>query len=223
MRLSHTLLPRSTAHRQPAGTRPDAASQRARRRAPPARLLGPLLAALLALGAQTASTTPVRIAGLSFGDALVHEGTNLQRRGAGLLTYFFIKAYASALYLPANVPASAYRSDVHKCLEIAYLVDIKGKDFGPAGEKVLAQTLSAAQMRALRPQFEAISRAYIDVKKGDRYALCYAPGRGTTLKHNGRALVTVPGAEFGSVYYDIWLGPKPVDEDLRDLLLGVSS
>ncbi len=219
MRLSHTLITRSTpavrtanpceAQRAGAGTR----------RTP----LVALLAALLALAAVPASTTPVRIAGLSFGDALVHEGTNLQRRGAGLLTYFFIKAYASALYLPANVPTSAYRTDVSKCLEIAYLVDIEGKDFGPAGEKVLARTLTAAQMRALRPQFDAISRAYVDIKEGDRYSLCYAPGRGTTLKHNGRPLVTVPGAEFGAAYYDIWLGPKPVDNDLRDRLLGRAS
>ena len=177
----------------------------------------------LALATQSASTTPVDIAGVRFADAMVHEGTTLQRRGAGLLTYFFIKAYASALYLPANVPPSAYKSDVPKCLEIGYLVKIDGEDFGPAGEKVLARTLTPAQLRALRPQFEALSRAYVDVKNGDRYALCYAPGKGTTLKLNGRALTTVPGADFGALYYDIWLGPKPVDKDLRNELLGASS
>lgn len=233
MRLSHTLRRRTTSLRPAASA---AAPTRTPASGLPARLAGNargvlrrrgplagLLALALALGAQTAGTTPVRIAGLSFGDAIVHEGANLQRRGAGLLTYFFVKAYASALYLPPNVPASAYRSDVPKCLEIAYLVGIDGKDFGPAGEKVLARIHPAARLRALRPQFEALNRAYVDIKEGDRYLLCYAPGKGTTLKYNGRPLVTVPGAEFGSIYYDIWLGPKPVDEDLRDELLGVAS
>ncbi len=184
------------------------------------RLLVNLAVLALAFASQSASTTPVDIAGLRFTDAMVHEGTTLSRRGAGLLTYFFIKAYASALYLPANVPPGAYKTDVAKCLEIAYLVDIDGEDFGPAGEKVLARTQTPAQLRALRPQFDALSRAYVDVKKGDRYALCYAPGKGTTLKLNGRALTTVPGADFGALYYDIWLGPKPVDKDLRNRLLG---
>ena len=173
--------------------------------------------------AQSAASTPVSIAGLNFGDAITHEGTNLPRRGAGLLTYFFIKAYASALYLPANVPSAAYKSDVPKCLEIAYLVGISGKKFGPAGEEVLQRTHPAAQMKALRPQLDAMSKAYVDINKGDRYDLCYAPGKGTTLKFNGKPLVTVPGSEFASVYYDIWLGSKPVDDELRDHLLGTSS
>ena len=196
-------------------------SSKARAR-PIKRLMNVALLAL-AFTSQSASTTPVDIAGLRFNDAMVHEGATLQRRGAGLLTYFFIKAYASALYLPATVPANAYKADVAKCLEIAYLVDIDGADFGPAGEKVLARTIPAAQLRALRPQFDALNRAYVDVKKGDRYSLCYAPGKGTTLKLTGRALTTVPGADFGALYYDIWLGAKPVDKGLRNKLLGAST
>ena len=161
----------------------------------------------------------VKVADVQFSQLNTRGGAELPLRGAGLLTWFFIKAYASALYLPANTPSSAWASDVPKCLQIAYLVGIKGKDFGPAGEKVLARMFSADRLRAIKPGLAAIDKAYVDIKKGDRYDLCYAPNKGTTLLYNGKPLTTIPGAEFATIYYNIWLGSQPVDNDLRDHLL----
>ena len=159
------------------------------------------------------------VAGVRFAEQAIHDGVALPMRGAGLLTWFFIKAYASALYLPANTPSTAWAADVPKCLQIAYLVGIDAKDFGPAGEKVLARMIPAERMRAIRPQLAAIDKAYVDIKKGDRYDLCYAPAKGTTLKYNGNPLATIPGTDFAAVYFNIWLGPQPVDDGLRDDLL----
>ena len=162
-----------------------------------------------------------KVAGVQFPSVNAHSGSELPLRGAGLLTWFFIKAYASALYLPANTPSNAWANDVPKCLQIAYLVGISGKDFGPAGEKVLARMFSAERLRAIKPQLAAIDKAYVDIKKGDRYDLCYVPNKGTTLLYNNKPLTTVPGADFAAVYYNIWLGKEPVDPDLRDHLLAI--
>ena len=63
--------------------------------------------------------------------------------------------------------------------------------------------------------------AFLDVKKGDSYYLCYdAPQRLTTLTLNDTELVAVPSKEFAEAYFGIWLGAvQPIDEKLRDLLL----
>lgn len=180
-----------------------------------------LLAACLVLVAGAAFAAPVTLSGQRFADRMDHEGVALERRGAGLLTYFLIKAYASAFYMPPGIAATDYKRDVAKCLEIAYFVGIGKEKFGPAGEEVLKRTMTAAQLRSLRSQLDRLGAAYVDVEENDRYALCYAPGKGTSLKHNGRLLATVPGADFAAAYYDIWLGPKPVDDTLRDRLLGL--
>ena len=175
----------------------------------------------LVLWVVTCVAQAAEVSGVRFAEQNSHAGVALPLRGAGLLTYFFIKAYASALYLPADTPSGGWATDVPKCLQIAYLVGIDGKDFGPAGEKVLARMVSAERMRAIKPQLAKIDKAYVDIKKGDRYDLCYAPGTGTTLKYNGKALTTVPGADFAAIYFNIWLGSKPVDDGLRDRLLAL--
>ena len=60
-----------------------------------------------------------------------------------------------------------------------------------------------------------------DVQKGDRYALTYVPGAGTTLALNGRPLGTIEGADFAAALFTIWLGTKdPMDASFRLALLG---
>lgn len=57
-------------------------------------------------------------------------------------------------------------------------------------------------------------------RAGDRGTLTYLPGRGTELTLNGRPLALIEGADFARAYFDIWLGPDPIDAGLRDALLG---
>jgi hypothetical protein len=64
-----------------------------------------------------------------------------------------------------------------------------------------------------------MNAAYRGVAPGDRYALVYAPGSGTTLLWNGEERVTISGADFAAAYFAIWLGHDPVDESLRRRLL----
>jgi hypothetical protein len=54
---------------------------------------------------------------------------------------------------------------------------------------------------------------------GDRYALTYLPGVGTELSLNGRPLGTIPGEDFAAALFSIWLGPHPLDDDLKRTLL----
>ncbi|MDD1633559.1 MAG: chalcone isomerase family protein, partial [Methylococcaceae bacterium] len=67
------------------------------------------------------------------------------------------------------------------------------------------------------------NRLYRDVKEGDRYALDYAPGKGTTLSLNGSPLGTIEGADFAAAYYAIWLGAKPISDTMRDELTGTTT
>ena len=193
--------------------------KQAQRKRPSTRLYATLCALLWLSGGVAQAAT---VAGIKFAEQRAYDGNVLPLRGAGLLTrYLVIKAYGSAFYLPATAASYAFATDVPKCLQIAYLVDIDGKAFGPAGEEVLARMVDTARLRALQPQLRAIGKAYVDVKKGDRYELCYAPGKGTSLALNDKVLTTIPGAEFAAVYFHIWLGRDPVDRNLRDQLLAL--
>lgn len=60
-----------------------------------------------------------------------------------------------------------------------------------------------------------------DIVVGDKFALVYEPGKGVTLLKNGEAKTTVEGLDFKKVLFGIWLGADPVDDDLKEGMLGL--
>ena len=75
------------------------------------------------------------------------------------------------------------------------------------------------ELAKLRSRIDLFNAAYRDIKPGDRYALTYQPGKGTELSFNGEPLVTIEGADFAAAYFSIWLGHKPLDDNLKKALL----
>jgi len=156
----------------------------------------------------------------TFAKSITLGEKQLTLRGGALLRWLkLVKVYVAALYLPERTKPSETLSDIPKRLEISYLVAIKGADFGPAAEPILARNVSKAELNKLRHRIDRISAAYRDIKPGDRYALTYRPGTGTELSYNGAPLVTIEGADFAAAYFSIWLGRKPLDDNLKKALL----
>lgn len=105
-------------------------------------------------------------------------------------------------------------------MEFTYHRAFTAKEIVEGGNALLARNVPAQEMEALRPRLEKLNRAYAAVRPGDRYTLTHVPGRGLTLRLNGKALVTVEGDDFGPRYLRIWLGQDPIHKGLRDRLLG---
>jgi len=157
---------------------------------------------------------------VAFADNITIGEKAVSLREAALLRWLkLVKVYVAALYLPKQTKPSEALSDIPKRLEISYLVSIKGADFGPAAERILARNVSGAELASLRSRIDLLNAAYRDIKPGDRYALTYQPGKGTELSWNGEPLVTIEGADFAAAYFSIWLGSKPLDDNLKKALL----
>ena len=164
------------------------------------------------------------LGGQHFAPSGVVGSETLPLRGAGLLKVRVIfKVYAAALYLPATVASERYADDVPKRIEIAYLRDLDAGIIIKAGDDALKRSLTPEQQVTLRPRLEAINRLYVDVRAGDRYALTYEPGRGSTLSLNGRDLGTIEGADFAAAYFGIWLDHRSDFPDFRAALLGLDA
>lgn len=147
---------------------------------------------------------------------LVLQSTAMLRWGIGF------KGYAAGLYLPEGLASSRVLEDVPKRLELSYFWAIPGKDFGPAGEKILLTNVTDTVHRALRARLDRINALYVDVNPSDRYALTYFPGVGMELALNGRRLGVIEGADFARAYFSIWLGEKPISASLKTQLLGAA-
>lgn len=105
-------------------------------------------------------------------------------------------------------------------LEFKYHRPFSARQVAEGGNALLEKNVSPDEWKALQPSLERLNRAYVSVQPGDRYTLTHVPGRGLTLRLNGKPLVTVEGDDFGPKYLRIWLGKEPIHKGLRDWLLG---
>lgn len=159
--------------------------------------------------------------GTAFPQVFRTEAGDLPLRGSGVLRVGMIfKVYAAALYLTGDAAWNDYTNDIPKRIEIAYLRDLDADILVRAGNDALARHLGAAERAALRERIDAINRLYVDVKAGDRYALTYFPGRGSTLALNGRDLGTIDGADFAAAYFGIWLDARTGYPEFHAALTG---
>lgn len=154
---------------------------------------------------------------------LQHDGTELALQGSGSAYYArLIHVYDAALYgPPGQSPRTLLEADVPKCLTLDYRVDLDREKFIVAAERVLAR--QHTDLSHLRPRIEELHAAYRDVRKGDRYALCYTPGEGTRLLLNDEPLARIEGEDFARIYLGIWLGEQPLSPALREALLSTAA
>ncbi|HSO62428.1 MAG TPA: chalcone isomerase family protein [Desulfobacterales bacterium] len=192
------------------GTRPIALS---------ATLVGVIVFSILS--GVSAAPQAATVEGVTFSREVRAGDSDLSLRGYGLLRYMvFIKAYVAAFYLPERIRSEDALGDVPKHLEIEYFHPITAEDFAKATSSSISRNVSLMTFQRLKPKIDEFNALYRDVKPGDRYALTYIPGKGTTLSWNGQPLGTVAGEDFAVGLFDIWLGPNPLDSDLKRLLLG---
>jgi hypothetical protein len=169
----------------------------------------------------SAAPEPATVEGVTFSREVRAGDSTLALRGYGLLRYMvFIKAYVAAFYLPESIRSEDALGDVPKHLEIEYFHPITAQDFAKATSSSISRNVSLMTFRRLQPKIDEFNTLYRDVKPGDRYALTYVPGKGTTLSWNGQPLGTVAGEDFAVGLFGIWIGPNPLDTDLKRLLLG---
>jgi len=148
---------------------------------------------------------------------------NMRLLGQGDVQYLgLIKVYEASLYTQDSLGAkSVLNRNTSKCLQLEYSISLNADDFILGANTIMARQQSPEKLNQLQREIDLLHKAYRDVKKGDRYRLCYqAEDRTTTLALNERKLVAIRSADFASVYFAIWLGPiAPIDEKLRDDLL----
>jgi hypothetical protein len=163
----------------------------------------------------------VQVADVRFEPLVATAVADLNLRGAGLLRFLGIfKVYAGAFYLDEDAPLSEALEDRAKRLEVQYFRAFKGEEFGPATIKLMRKNVDEVTMTRIADEIAYHNSLYEDVKPGDRGTLTYLPGRGTELTLNGRVLGVIPGAEFASALFSIWIGAEPIDLNFKRQLLG---
>jgi hypothetical protein len=183
-----------------------------------------LVLALLAFAALPA--TGAEVAGVRIEDKTRVANADLALNGAGLRKRAFFQVYAIGLYLPAKTsnPAEAISSAGPKRVAIHMLRDVGADAFTEALADGIRANHSEAEAKALEPRIKelaAIMAELKEAKKGMAIALDWQPASGTVMVVNGSAHgKPIAGEDFYRALLRIWIGDKPVQDDLKKALLG---
>jgi len=181
--------------------------------------------AALVLAALPASAADVAGVKLADTESLAPGAPPLALNGAGLRKRAFFQVYAIGLYLPQKKAsgAEAIAAPGPKRIAIHMLRDVDADQFTDALVEGMRNNQSEAQMKAFEPriaQLSAIMAEMQEAKKGMRITLDNVAG-GTQLTVQGKAAgKPIAGEDFYRALLGIWLGEKPVQDDLKRALLG---
>ena len=179
-----------------------------------------LILMCLALSAQAAEVGGVRI-----DDATQVGNAKLVLNGAGVRKVLFFNAYAMGLYLPKKTatPSEAIAQEGPKRISLHMLRDIGAGRFTDALNDGIRQNHSEADLKSLDARVQTLTAtmaAIGEAKKGMTITLDWS-GTATLIAIDGKpAGKPIEGADFYRALLRIWLGEKPVQDDLKKALLG---
>lgn len=167
----------------------------------------------------------MEVAGVKLANSVIVGNQDLVLNGAGLRTKFFFNVYVAALYLPVKLTSeSAVIADENpQRIALHMLRDLSGKRFLNAFTEAIDANQTPAELVQLKDSIRQMTDIFNlvgDVSSGDIITLDYLPGSGTQIRVNGVTYDMIPGGMFHRALLKIWLGPHPVQSDLKAALLG---
>jgi len=181
-----------------------------------------LLLLLIFLPCLAVPAWAAEVAGVKIDDKARVADTELSLTGAGLRKRVFFQVYAIGLYV-LDPKADPVSQPGPKRVQIHMLREVGAEQFIDALAEGIKENHSEAQAKAVEPRVKelgATMAAIKEAKKGMVIALDWN-GSATQLMIDGKpAGRPIEGEDFYRALLRIWLGDKPVQEDLKKALLG---
>ncbi len=168
----------------------------------------------------------VDVGGVDLPEKLHLGDRDLVLNGAGVRTrYVFFDMYVAALYLTArtNSGEAVLSGDGGKRMALHMLRDVSSETLSTSFKRTIVRNLAAADLTAIDAQLKQLDVLFgmmSEAKEGDIITMDYIPGKGTEIAFNDVTIGVIEGAAFNSALLSIWLGSRPVQEQLKKKLLG---
>jgi hypothetical protein len=176
-----------------------------------------LLLVLLAMPVAAAE-----VAGVKMDDKTRVVDTELSLSGAGLRRRAFFQVYAVGLYVQDR-KADPISQPGPKRVQIHMLRDVGADTFTEALADGIKANHSEAEAKALEPRIKQLGATIAQIKeakKGMTIALDWNRSATQVVIDGKPAGPPIEGEDFYRALLKIWLGDKPVQDDLKKALLG---
>ena len=163
----------------------------------------------------------LEVGGVKLPDTVSVDGKALKLNGAGIRKKLIVKVYVAALYVetPSKDAATLVSSTQAKSMRLHMLRSVEGPKISGAIVEGFENN-SAAAMPQLKPRLDQLAKLIPDVKEGEEIALTWIPDKGTQVSVRGTTTGTIEGRDFADALFSVWLGPNPVQADLKQALTG---
>ncbi|WP_348799373.1 chalcone isomerase family protein [Flavobacterium adhaerens] len=165
------------------------------------------------------------VEGVTLPRTMTFENKTLQLNGAGSRSKMWVEVYIQALYL--NPLSQNAKEIINDNLEMSIRIEITSAlvSSGKLTRAIHAgfEKSAGADFEKFKPRMELLKGFLADdITKGDVFELTYSPKDSSLwIIKNKQLKGKIPGFDFKKVFFGIWLGDKPVDEDLKNNLLGI--
>jgi hypothetical protein len=162
------------------------------------------------------------VAGVRIDDKARVGNAELVLNGAGLRKRVFFQVYAIGLYVQDR-KADPVTQPGPKRVQIHMLRDVGADTFLEALVDGMKANHSESEVAALEPRVKQLGATIAQIKeakKGMTIALDWNGGSTHVLVDGRPAGQPIEGEDFYRALLRIWLGDKPVQDDLKKALLG---
>jgi hypothetical protein len=152
------------------------------------------------------------------------EKTNLVLNGGGVRKKAFFKLYVAGLYVEQKTKNAEAIVNENKPVAIRLQITssmINSENMSEAIQEGFGRSLKG-NTKPLQPKIDAFIATFKKeaIKEGDIFDLYYVPGTGVKAYKNNKLQSTIEGLDFKKALLGIWLSATPVDDLLRQGLLG---
>jgi hypothetical protein len=185
----------------------------------------PFTSLAVAVVVATVSSSSVRafdVAGVNVAEKATVGGQSLVLNGAGLRTKVVFKVYIASLYTPAKATTTAAVLGGARRVELRMMRSLTADTLVEALDEGLKANSSDAELTAAKAGLDALRtqmKALGELKEGTTIDLDFVSGT-TTILLNGAKRGEVAGDAVNVALMKVWLGNKPVQDDLKEHLLG---
>ena len=192
---------------------------------------GACLARLIAASVGLALTTTafaLDVAGVKVDERTKLANQELVLNGAGIryAAAGFVRVYVAALYLPTKKNTSNDIAALKgpKRMHLSVMRDINSNDFSKALLTGMRANLSSTEQQKHFESLLKLGQIFGQIpslKKGESITIDSIPGTGAMILVNNKRVGEVfQDDTFFQALLQIWIGPKPIDESLKPVLLG---
>jgi hypothetical protein len=155
---------------------------------------------------------------------------DLSLLGVGVRTrsIFRVKVYAIALYVADTALAGPLAAHKGKLDSPEFYRDLVWGDFEKQVNMKFVRDVTRAEVQAsFREALPQVNRArldefashFVDTRQGQEYVLRWAPGGVLETSFAGQPNTPIADKDFTAAVFGIWLGPSPIQADIkRDLV-----